>query len=42
MEAQVTAEDIFKQFRDIVGIQAQEIASLRALLESMQKDKPQP
>ena len=41
MEAQITAEEIFKQFRDIIGVQAQEIASLRALIEFLQKDKPQ-
>lgn len=37
MEAQITAEDIFKEFREIIGTQAQEIASLKALLNFLEK-----
>lgn len=39
METQVTAEDIFKEYQAIIAMQAHDIASLRALIHSMQ-NKP--
>lgn len=37
MEAQVTSDAVFKQFREIIATQAQEIAMLKALIESLEK-----
>ena len=39
MEAQITAEDIFREYQEIIEAQAHDIASLRALIHSIQ-NKP--
>jgi len=36
-ETKIEIEQILKHFRDLVGAQAQEIAVLKATIESMQK-----
>jgi hypothetical protein len=41
METQITAEDIFKEYQAIIAAQAHDIASLRALINSMQNKLPQ-
>ena len=42
METQVTAEAVFKELREIIGVQAQEIASLRAVINSQEKPTTNP